>query len=197
MSALERLQEFFDGCDPRWPVFGGIDPGVSGAFALVAGDSFYVADIPVMSVATTRKTKKGNIAVRSVFDHAAVHELFGTIARSAVGSVGFVVEKGSPRPQDNALTAVAVGVGFGMWPLYLHGLGFRVDTPVPGVWKKKMGLLRKGADKDAGKELSRQMAQQRWPGAPLTAKSHHNRAEALLLAEYARSHVYAERSVRP
>jgi crossover junction endodeoxyribonuclease RuvC len=67
-----------------------------------------------------------------------------------------------------------------MWPLFLASKGSYVEEVVPTVWKKAMGL----AGKD--KEAARLKACGLFPHAGLSLKKDHNRAEALLLADYLR-----------
>lgn len=55
----------------------------------------------------------------------------------------------------------------------------RVEMVLPQAWKKAMGLK-------ADKEESLRMARELFPDAILDLKKHHGRAEALLIAEYAR-----------
>ena len=55
----------------------------------------------------------------------------------------------------------------------------RVEMVLPQVWKKALGLK-------ADKEESLIMARQLFPDALLNLKKHHGKAEALLIAEYAR-----------
>jgi len=58
-------------------------------------------------------------------------------------------------------------------------LSDRVDMVLPQAWKKVMGVT-------ADKEQSLVMARNLFPDAMLKLKKHHGRAEALLIAEYAR-----------
>ena len=55
----------------------------------------------------------------------------------------------------------------------------RVEMVLPQAWKKTMGLK-------ADKEESLRMARDLFPDAMLNLKKHHGKAEALLIAEYAR-----------
>jgi crossover junction endodeoxyribonuclease RuvC len=58
-------------------------------------------------------------------------------------------------------------------------LSDRVEMVLPQAWKKAIGVT-------ADKEKSLVMARSLFPDAMLTLKKHHGRAEALLIAEYAR-----------
>ncbi len=55
----------------------------------------------------------------------------------------------------------------------------RVEFVLPQAWKKEMGL---GQDKEKSLEMARRL----FTDAMLNLKKHHGRAEALLIAEYAR-----------
>lgn len=184
-SDLSRLAAFFEATrdDLVWI---GIDPGVTGAVAFVSARDHVVFDLPVVRVPTTRKRKSGDPAMRSEYDYAGIAALFSVVEAHAPARMRVALEKGSTRPGDTGLTSFVVGVGYGLWPLFLHRIGLATETVIPLTWKRSLGLAGRGVDKSAAKELSRVEAQKRFPRAILTAKAHHNRAEALLLAEYAR-----------
>jgi len=178
-------------------IYVGIDPGVSGAIALLCGPHYRVLDMPVFKVGRVyqRKLKKPASAAgpktRTVhgetryFDLPMIVDVFRAL-RAVRERVHVCVEVAQPMVRgkggNNPRTAYQVGVGFGMWPLFLqaknHGYGRTEVDPV--IWKKAMGLT--GKDKNA----SRKQAQALFPKAPLGRVEDHGRAEALLLAEYAR-----------
>lgn len=178
--AFETVDQFFAEISPKPQIYVGIDPGSEGAIAFLCGNHFAVVDIPTAKIETKTRTKSGNREKRTHYDNAAICRIFEP-AIAQRSRVEICVEKGSPRPTDTPLVGYSVGRAFWMWPLYFQAVGLRlIETPMPGVWKKKMGLT--GADKD----ISRFTAQRMWPEAPLAAKAHHNRAEALLLAAFLR-----------
>lgn len=195
LACLERTKD----------VYVGIDPGVSGAIAFVCGPDYLVIDMPVYTVSRTRsvkipkkamtpggpktKTVKGET---SLYDFDKIVEVFKAL-RPVRRRVHACVEiakpmvnnpawkgKGRFKGSANIRTAYLVGVGFGMWPLFLAQKGYPREEVEPAVWKKALGLT--GKDKDA----SLKKAKAWFPKAALTAKKHHGRAEALLLAEYYR-----------
>jgi hypothetical protein len=81
---------------------------------------------------------------------------------------------------------------FGSLEMAFRALRFNVELVKPRMWKKDLGL-KKTADMTQSqvKECSRQLALHLFPGAgePLRRKMDHNRAEALLIAEWGRRHV--------
>ena len=173
-------------------VFIGIDPGASGAIGLLCGSLAEVIDIPSVAVsrqrrtteaqqaATGKKTKAGKVRK---FDHAAICRLFRILKplrqRTTIAVEIAQVQIGGRHQSNNSFTAYRVGIGYGMWPLFLMACGYAVQELTPSVWKRKMQLSK---DKDA----VRIAASTLWPFLPLSAKAHHNRAEAIFLAEYAR-----------
>lgn len=198
MTDAERLEQFLDEAGPDRQLFGGIDPGATGAVALVAGPYHFVADMPTVQVQKAGKTKAGGARMRTEIDPGGVCALFAPLEPFAYRT-RFVIEKAWPRPGDTALTGFQVGAAYWVWPLFLHKLGVSLRTVSPGSWKKALGLDSRSLAKASGKaaatteaakaamkEASRMEAQRRFPGAPLSAKAHHNRAEALLLAAWLR-----------
>jgi len=178
---IERVQGFLDTLRPIGdePVYIGIDPGMEGAFGFrhpVDPSLSTAADIPTVKVETSKKTAKGNACKRTKFDLGGCLAIWQEIQASGV-QVVVALEHGQARNTDNGLTGYSVGCGYFMWPLFLMSMGIVCEELIPSVWKRKMGLLGKD------KEDSRLLAQRLFPHAPLTNKCHHNRAEALLLAE--------------
>lgn len=162
----------------------GIDPGVSGALCVISPIpeiSPLVIDIPTFKIQLARKLRSGKKATRSEYNNSLISSIFRVFDAWRVSRGLHVVvclEKGQPMRRDTPLTSFSVGVGYGMWPLLFSFMRYELETVSPVVWKRRMSLI--GKDKEA----SRAKAMQLWPSAPLWKKKHHNRAEALLIAEY-------------
>jgi hypothetical protein len=86
-----------------------------------------------------------------------------------------------PRSRFQVAGFIASNCSYGMWPLFLTLLRLPFETVHPFAWKKKSGLT--GLDKEA----IRLKAAGMFPGADLCRKKDHNRAEALLLADWLES----------
>jgi crossover junction endodeoxyribonuclease RuvC len=162
------------------PIYIGIDPGTTGAIGLIhpdENDLTLAIDIPAVKIAINAKTRKGKPRKRRMFDLGAIWKIFQPI-KEYRDRVVVCLEKAQTRPTDNGLTGLAVGISYGLWPLFLHSHEIILEEEIPSVWKRRMGLL--GADKEA----SRRKAQELFPSASLSRAKDHNRAEALLLAAY-------------
>lgn len=147
----------------------GIDPGLSGALALLdsEGVAELVADLPVI--------RDGKL---SWIDGAALQgtlldALHGRSCRAAVERVGAM-------PRQGIASAFNFGAGLGSILGVLQTLGLPIDLVTPAQWKAAMGLSR---DKRASLHKARLL----FPCADLTLAKHDGRAEALLLAHYART----------
>lgn len=178
MNPAEQLPFFFNLCPKDKTVYVGIDPGATGAVGLLCdGTVPFVFDIPTVKV-----NRKGG--TKTMFNNPAIVETFDCIRhRACTYGVRLVIEEAQVQiggKGANAYTGFRVGVAYGMWGLYLASQGFSVTTAHPGKWKTKMGL--RGKDKEA----ARLMALGLWPKADIMRKKDHNRAEALLLAEWLR-----------
>lgn len=183
-GAIERMDAFVRAAyASSGKIYGGIDPGFSGAIAFICGVNRVVFDMPTYAQEISGKTKGGKAPKRNYFDNMAIVELFDRL-RGVRELVRVALEKGSPRPQDTALTGFAVGCGYGMWPLFLLAAQIGREDIVPGVWKRRFGLIKaKGAVVD--KKASVRKARELWPTEDLPI-SRDGRAEALLIAEYLR-----------
>lgn len=160
------------------PLFIGIDPGAEGAIAFVASMCYAVIDIPTIQV-------KRSGGKKTEFNKPAIIQLFNILRASHQFRDRTHVILEVPPPsmgpgKGSAYAQFRLGCAYAMWPLFLLSKGYHLTEISPGVWKKAMGLS--GADK----ETSRFKALGMFPKADLQKKKHHNRAEALLLAEYLR-----------
>lgn len=185
-----------------------IDPGISGALALslVSRDGKRVlktitCDIPTVTI------KKNSGKGRSEYDHTGILGLLKPLliaTRKGKFEMHACIEKMAPNvgmqsrikaamiakktgqkvrvfAGDTPITAFSMGWSGGMWPLFLQSWNVSMTLVVPALWKSAMRLSR------TDKEASRQMATRQFPKLAtkyLSAKSHHNRAEALLLVLY-------------
>lgn len=145
----------------------GIDPGLSGAAAVLAADGVLVAlhDTPVLTLRTSRGT-------RQEYD---VPGLVTLLAPYAGPQAHVVLEESQAMPGQGARSMFTVGVGFGLFLGVLGALHLAHTRVRSAIWKRALGL---GKDK----EQARLRAMQLFPGADLRHKKDHGRAEALLLA---------------
>lgn len=149
------------------PVFHlGIDPGKTGAVAALGPRGAYVNDLPHLG------------------DEVDVLALSALVAEWGAGegstlALEYQAPFAAPGRRMGVTSAFDLGEGFGMLKAWGLLLGFRLLLPRPAAWKKE---LRLGRDKDD----SRLEAVRLFPGVDLHLKKHHGRAEALLLAEWAR-----------
>jgi hypothetical protein len=168
-------------------VFLGIDPGLTGAIALLSDDlkiiRFY--DTPVLTVKSGTKNRKQMNApmIFEIFEE--VRGLYGT-------DLFAVIEKVSPMPSTHeadkgagmgVTSAFNYGKGVGIWLGLLAGCQIPFEEVHPRTWKSKML-----SDMGKGKDASRVKAMSLFPAiAPqLQLIKHHGRADALLMAAYMR-----------
>jgi crossover junction endodeoxyribonuclease RuvC len=152
--------------------FLGIDPGLSGAVAVVStsgnpATAVEIADMPVIRPAKG----KGKARVDAVQLAAVLRAMAPTCA---------IIELVGSRPGEGHAGAFSFGKSAGIVEGVIAALGIPYTLVTPATWK---GALRCPADK----ELARARASQLLPGAahhwPL--KKHDGRAEAAMLAHYA------------
>lgn len=141
----------------------GIDPGLTGAVAILDGQSLRVHDIP------TAPGPKG----RSVMLHRALFDLLDL--PPAVAFVEFV----SARPGQGVTSMFRFGETLGAIHMALAARGHALHQVTPAVWKRHFGITKE-------KGASRGLASQRWPEiAPQFARvKDDGRAEAALIAQY-------------
>ena len=150
----------------------GIDPGLTGAIALVNADGtlFAVEDLPT--------TARGSGRVKRELDAAGlVHLLRPHAADIAFG----LVERVGAMPGQGVASMFSLGHSTGVLDGILAALGIPHRVVTPATWKKL-------AELPADKALTLSAARRRWPGASLTRVRDHGRAEALFLALVAMRH---------
>jgi len=156
--------------------FVGIDPGKRGAVAyLLPSGVVEIFDFPTLAV------RKGS--GRREYDAAAMVTL---LERAHAVEMRVCIERVHSMPEQGVASTFSFGQGYGIWLGILAALRISYQAVTPQAWKK---LLMAGAPKEksasvlaAGQIFPRAVDLLRGPrGATLDG-----RADALLLAEYAR-----------
>lgn len=143
----------------------GIDPGFTGAIAIVEAKNGYcdVKDVYDMPLKDDDD--------RPLVDCVKLKNMLN------IGAKFLVVEKAQSSPQMGVTSSFRYGEGYGMICGVALTLGIRTIPVVPAVWKKHMHL-------DFTKDKSRVMAEKLFPHQSVLfiKKKDHGRAEAALLA---------------
>jgi crossover junction endodeoxyribonuclease RuvC len=150
----------------------GIDPGITGALALLKYDLDAIfpkimawSDMPVMALAKNKQMV-----------NAA--ELFKLLKSWRADNLVVYLEYVSAMPGQGVSGMFNFGVGYGMVQAIVASLQYPLMFVRPTVWKKKAGLLHTEKDK------ARAHAQQLFPGMDLRYKKDVGRADAILIAMY-------------
>src|SRR5260221_6646590 len=159
----------------------GIDPGVSGALAVIDTDGNHLVVVDISDIPTLGDAARRDVDDLSLIgclkdfrrDHAYVE-----IVRAMPSLPGADGERRSM----GAVSAFKFGFVAGQIRTCVRGCKVPFTLVEPVRWKRATGL--KGGLE--GKEQARQTAIRLFPDAhgALNLKRHHNRAEALLLARY-------------
>lgn len=144
----------------------GVDPGKTGAVAFLGPDGAVVADMPYLG------------------DEVDVRALDGLLDGWGVPpgctvALEYQAPFSAPGRRMGVTSAFDLGEGYGMLKGFCMTARLRLLLPRPAAWKKEFKLQR-------DKEESRLLAARLFPEVDLHLKKHHGRAEALLLAEWAR-----------
>jgi hypothetical protein len=151
----------------------GIDPGLTGALALIDDENnVELVDMPVV------KQRTGS----SVSPHAFADLIVGYVVSAGMKNLHAYVEQASARPGQGVSSTCKTCRGAGIIEGVLAALDVPYSWVSPRTWKRASGLI--GADKD----VSRARAMEWYPQASdrLARKKDHGRAEALLIAAYGR-----------
>lgn len=150
----------------------GIDPGLSGAVAILGANGVYLAlhDTPSIHVPKVGARKAHNDYHAGAM--TAILEPYAELADTHV-----FIEDSQAMPGQGLSSTWKTGYGFGLWVGIICSLGMRYDRIRPVKWKKSLGLTSE-------KEHCRARAIELFQRAPLSRRCDHGRAEALLIAWY-------------
>ncbi len=147
----------------------GIDPGITGAIAFI-GNNYCVYDLPIMAKG------KGRTKVTNQINPSALSELIRAEILGE-GDVQVYLERVSSMPGQGSASIFSLGDSYGCIRGVVATMGLRLNVVTPNSWKKHFKL---GKDK----EVVRAKAIELFANAPLERKKDHDRAEALLIAQY-------------
>jgi hypothetical protein len=148
----------------------GIDPGLSGAVGVVSEDGCVVFDIPLMTASDKGK-------VKWMIDASTLADKLLTATRCRDLDLMVALEQTAAMPGQGVSSMFSMGDSFGACRAVVQTLGLDLTLVRPAKWKKELGLSRE-------KDDSMDMARRLFPDAPLDRKKDHNRAEALLIAQW-------------
>lgn len=147
----------------------GIDPGQTGALAVVNQDNKFV----------------------HLIDYEDPEPFAGIFAETA--SEYFprlcVIEKVSAMPKQGVSSTFKFGMNFGIWLGFLNMLKIPHRLVTPATWQKVLdsnAKRKKGENVRNAKKRLLNAARRQFPEAPLKLERHHNRADAIYMAVYAR-----------
>jgi hypothetical protein len=158
----------------------GIDPGLTGALALLSTTSglLDVVDVPICdnghAGGKMRNWLDAAELVQRLIDWRRRHDF-------ARESVHAVIERPIPMPSLPAQTIASQFDTLGALRASMASMGWPVLMVEPQRWKKTFGI---GQDK----EIARATCIRLYPAAPVTRKKDHNRAEAILIAHWFMQH---------
>lgn len=145
----------------------GIDPGITGAIAVISQESetIHLIDSPFLKIRNKKKP-----------DVAGYYKILKDFEKGTA-----IIEEVHAMPGQGGVSGFNFGTSFGIWIGILAAMQIPYQFVSPQKWKRQMGVR---GDKDE----SRAIAMQLFPDLvdELKLKKHHNRADALLLAEFLR-----------
>lgn len=151
----------------------GIDPGLSGAIAIISDDSLKVFDMPTMTVDRNGKAKR----------QVSANELADLLSPYDGKDCHVYVERVSAMAGQGVTSVFSFGRSFGMIEGILAALKMPVTFVAPATWVKGVG-------RGPGKDASRARAMELFKGCEhLFARvKDDGRADAALIAHWGRKH---------
>ena len=145
-----------------------VDPGLTGALGAIDDQANLIlcADLPVI-----RFNKLAWI------DANELRTILMTAREGRPARI--TIERSQSMPGQGVSSTFCIGVVLGSILAACQQIGVPIDLVTAAAWKNAMGL-------DSQKSTSLDRARLLFPTAELDRKKDHNRAEALILAEYSR-----------
>lgn len=146
----------------------GIDPGLSGGWALLTDDGDYVAaeDLPIIR----------DLSTAWIDGTEFTAQVWGRMP--AGKSIRATIERVSARPGQGVSSMFAFGAAFGSILSAVQSLPASIELVTPNVWKRELGVAK---DKACSLDRARLL----FPQASLKRNRDDGRAEALLIAYWA------------
>jgi crossover junction endodeoxyribonuclease RuvC len=149
----------------------GIDPGISGAVAILdkKGDIVLIFDMPTVEI------KVGSSMKKKIAPAAIVDELLPFTKEPCIA----LIEKVGARPGEGAVSMFGFGRSLGVIEGVLAALQVPYSLVAPTVWTKAMRT-------NPGKDGSREKAMELWPkdAAYFKRVKDNGRSDAALIAKY-------------
>ena len=151
----------------------GIDPGLSGAIAVLTDDTLQIHDMPVMTVDHNGKAKR----------QVSANELAELLNLYAGKDCHVYVERVSAMAGQGVTSVFSFGRSFGMIEGILAALKMPVTFVAPATWTRAIG-------RSPGKDASRARAMELFPNYEYFFKrvKDDGRADAALIAHWGRKH---------
>jgi crossover junction endodeoxyribonuclease RuvC len=156
-------------------IYVGIDPGLTGAIAILKGKKITFIDTPTELVKRNTSRRVYNPVVMAAY----VHDIL-TMTKHGV-HVG--IERQSAMPGQGVSSMFSIGMGYGLWMGIIAAAGIPYTIIEPRAWKKE---LMQGMGKEKGASVIRLCQLYPSVAKDLKLKKHHNRADAGMIAEYVR-----------
>ena len=148
----------------------GIDPGLTGAVALLTGPTAQtVRDMPVVT-----DGRSSTVSATLLAD--LLRELTQTLPERPT----VFIERVASMPKQGVASTFSFGKSAGIVEGVVGALGLPYRLVTPGVWKRRANLI--GKPKDASRALAITLYPEMAPR--LTRKKDNGRAEALLIARF-------------
>lgn len=151
----------------------GVDPGLSGAVAVISPDSLKIFDMPTMTVERNGKAKR----------QVSASELAELLYLYSDKECHVFVEKVSAMAGQGVTSVFSFGRSFGMIEGILAALHMPVTYVAPATWVK-------GVKRGTGKDASRQRAMELFPNnqADFKRVKDDGRSDSALIAYWGKHH---------
>jgi Holliday junction resolvasome RuvABC endonuclease subunit len=155
----------------------GIDPGLSGAVAIITAKEVTFIDTPT-EIVRRNTTRRVYNPVAMATEIMCIKDI-----KSSLDKVHVAIERQGAMPKQGVSSTFSIGMGYGLWIGIIAAMGLPYTIIEPRAWKHS---LMEGMGKEKGASIIR--ACQLYPKVAndLKLKKNHNRADALLIAEYVR-----------
>ncbi len=178
----------------------GIDVGVKGAIAIItkSGMSIVVHGMHVIEIEVAGKREDGSSKIRTIYNEKKLRKLFRKMKK--LFDIRYVcIERPVVMPKQAAFASGSFE-GFGYLKGLMSGMKIKYGSVMPGLWTREMfKVIKKKKDEKAHAFAKRKKmraikkARELFPSIKLkddSGNDHDGFADALLIAEWARTVLY-------
>jgi crossover junction endodeoxyribonuclease RuvC len=164
-------------------IFIGIDPGLSGAIAVIDGSNIDLIDTPIIKI-EKGKTPKGNVKIKNKYNLWVMCEILKKQKQFADCKV--FIERAQAMPKQGVSSMFSIGYGFAAWEMACVALNMPYEIVGPKTWQKEFGIAGKHTKEESYIKCCQLYPEQSCKLKTVRGRIIDGKSDALLICEFGR-----------